>query len=58
MPVCTRNVFLKYYADSSRNTSFIDMLRWNSQDQIDYVQTIHQVVDPIFDSVITDAGEA
>ena len=58
MPVCTRNVFLKYYADSSCNSSFIDMLRWNSQDQKDYIQAIHNVVDPIFDSVNTDAGEA
>lgn len=58
MPVCTRNVFLKYYSDSRCNSSFIDMLRWNSQDQMDYMHAIHQVVDQIFDSVNTDAGEA
>lgn len=54
IPVCTRNVFLKYYSDSDRQTSYLDTMRWNEEDRKGYINAIHEVVDPIFDSVTVD----
>lgn len=51
IPICTRNVFLKYYSDSDRQTSYLDTMRWNEEDRKGYLLSIHQVVDPIFDSL-------
>lgn len=51
IPICTRNVFLKYYSNSNKRTSYLDTMRWNEEDRKDYIQAIHKAVDPIFDSV-------
>ena len=51
IPLCTRNVFLKYYTDSDNNSSYLDNMRWNSADKSGYMKAIHEIVDPIFDSV-------
>ncbi|MCI7270646.1 MAG: DUF262 domain-containing protein [Prevotella sp.] len=51
IPICTRNVFLKYYSNSDKKTSYLDTMRWNEEDRKDYIQAIHKAVDPIFDSV-------
>ena len=51
IPLCTRNVFLKYYTDSNSESSYLDMMRWNSTDRTDYMKAIHEAVDPIFDSI-------
>jgi len=48
IPVGTRNVFLKYYTNSDKESSFIDALRWTKTDAECYLQEIHKVVDPIF----------
>lgn len=53
IPLCTRNLFLKYYSDSDHESSYLDRLRWNSADRAGYMKAIHEAVDPIFDSVIT-----
>lgn len=51
IPICTRNVFLKYYTESSATSSHLDAMRWNSTDRNDYLKAIHDVVDPIFNTV-------
>ena len=51
IPVCTRNLFLKYFSNSNSNASYLDSMRWNSSDRIDYMNAMHSVVDPIFDSI-------
>jgi hypothetical protein len=57
IPLCTRNVFLKYYTDSGNNSSYLDNMRWNSADKSGYMKAIHEIVDPIFDSVIVKEKE-
>ena len=52
IPLCTRNLFLKYYTDSNKESSYLDLMRWNRSDRDGYIKAIHNVVDPIFDSVI------
>lgn len=51
IPICTRNLFLKYFSNSNSNASYLDNMRWNSADRKDYMDAIHKVVDPIFDSI-------
>lgn len=51
IPICTRNLFLKYYSDSNNKASYLDNLRWNKVDREDYMKALHNAVDPIFDSV-------
>ena len=57
IPLCTRNLFLKYYTDSNNESSYLDSMRWNSSDREDYMNAIHETVDPIFDSVIIKEKE-
>lgn len=52
IPICTRNLFLKYYSNSNVRATYLDAMRWNSADKEDYLKAIHMFVDPIFDSVI------
>ncbi len=52
IPTATRNVFLKYYTDSEQHSSHLDRIRWNKSDREGYLKAIHQMVDPIFDSVL------
>lgn len=52
IPLATRNVFLKYYTDSNENSSHLDRVRWSAGDRQGYLKAIHQIVDPIFDSII------
>lgn len=52
IPLATRNVFLKYYTDSNINSTHLDRVRWNAGDRQGYIAAIHQMVDPIFDSII------
>lgn len=52
MPAGTRNVFLKYYTDSDSESSFLDNTRWSKPDLDGYVKAIHEVVNPIFDSIV------
>lgn len=57
IPLCTRNLFLKYYTDSNKDSSYLDMMRWNSSDREGYIKAIHEAVDPLFDSVIVKEEE-
>lgn len=57
IPLCTRNLFLKYYTDSNNESSYLDTMRWNSSDREGYMNAIHEAVDPIFDSVIVEEKE-
>lgn len=57
IPVCTRNLFLKYFSDSNSNATYLDNMRWNKADRMDYMKAIHEVVDPIFDSVLKEEKE-
>lgn len=58
IPLCTRNLFLKYYTDSNKDSSYLDMMRWNSTDREGYMKAMHEAVDPIFDSVVEEEKEA
>ena len=58
IPPCTRNLFLKYYSDSNKESSYLDNMRWYNADQEGYLNAIHETVDPIFDSVIKIEKEA
>lgn len=51
IPVCTRNLFLKYFSNSNCGASYLDNMRWNNMDRSDYMKAMHKVVDPIFDSI-------
>lgn len=57
IPLCTRNLFLKYYTDSNNKSSYLDTMRWNSSDREAYMKAMHEAVDPIFDSVIVAEKE-
>ena len=57
IPLCTRNLFLKYYTDSNNESSYLDTMRWNSSDREGYMTAMHEAVDPIFDSVIVEEKE-
>lgn len=57
IPLCTRNLFLKYYSDSDKGSSYLDNMRWNSADRGCYMKAIHEAVDPIFDSVVKEEKE-
>ena len=57
IPLCTRNLFLKYFTDSNKDSSYLDIMRWNSSDREGYMKAIHEAVDPIFDSVIDKKEE-
>ena len=48
-PLCTRNVFLKYYSDQVSSVSQLDKMRWNTADKKAYLMAIHEMVDPIFE---------
>lgn len=52
IPLATRNVFLKYYTDSNENSSHLDRVRWSAGDRHGYLKALHQIVDPIFDSIV------
>lgn len=54
IPLCTRNLFLKYYTNSNNESSYLDAMRWNSSDREGYMNAMHEAVDPIFDSVIVE----
>ena len=58
IPICTRNLFLKYYSNSNNGATYLDIMRWYSADREDYLKAMHEVVDPIFDSVSVNAKEA
>ena len=57
IPLCTRNLFLKYYTDSNKESSYLDTMRWNSSDREGYMKAMHEAVDPIFDSIIVEEKE-
>ena len=57
MPLCTRNVFLKYYTDSDTESSFIDATRWSRYDAKGYLKAIHDTLDPIFKVITANSNE-
>lgn len=58
IPLCTRNLFLKYFTNSDKDSSYLDNMRWNGSDREGYMNAMHEAVDPIFDSVIVEDKEA
>lgn len=57
MPICTRNVFLKYYSNSNTESSFIDAMRWSMPDFDGYLREIHNTVDVIFNVFNSNSSE-
>lgn len=52
IPLCTRNLFLKYFTNTDNESSYLDSMRWNGADRKGYMIAMHEAVDPIFDSII------
>ena len=52
IPLCTRNLFLKYFTNTDNESSYLDSMRWNEADRKGYMIAMHEAVDPIFDSII------
>lgn len=52
IPLCTRNLFLKYFTNTDSESSYLDSMRWNEADRKGYMIAMHEAVDPIFDSII------
>ena len=46
IPLCTRYLFLKYYS-SGINANRLNMMRWNQDDQKDYLDSIKHILYPI-----------
>lgn len=44
IPLCTRNLFLKYYTGSNRGASQLDMIRWNNTDRKAYMEKLVQML--------------
>ena len=44
IPLCTRNLFLKYYTGSNRGASQLDMIRWNDTDRKAYMEKLVQML--------------
>lgn len=57
IPLCTRNLFLKYFTDSDNESSYLNNMRWSSSDRKGYMNAMHEALDPIFDSVIVEGKE-
>lgn len=47
IPMCTRNLFMKYYTNSTKSFSYLDPIRWLKSDQDGYLDTIAEVLRPI-----------
>lgn len=46
VPMCTKNLFLKYYSDSDRAASQLDVVRWYAEDKRCYLQAIKDTISP------------
>lgn len=45
IPICTRNLFLKYY--TTEHSSYLDTMRWCNADRKGYMNALHEAIDPI-----------
>jgi hypothetical protein len=52
IPLCTKNVFLKYYSDKIDQMTF-----WGKTDQKSYLKTINRVIFSYFDDNMTESNE-
>ena len=43
---------MKYFTNTDNESSYLDSMRWNEADRKGYMIAMHEVVDPIFDSII------
>lgn len=48
VPICTKNLFLKYYSDIDKPDAQTLAIRWHSEDQEQYKAAIHKLLDPYF----------
>ena len=48
IPVCTRNLFLKYYTDKETDHSQFDMMRWTNNDMECYLNHMISTIEDIF----------
>ena len=52
IPICTRNLFLKYYAEKDSDASQYDMTYWTNDDMEKYKMAISGSLSEIFNSVV------
>lgn len=46
VPICTKNLFLKYYSDDDRAASQMDIIRWHPEDRENYLDSIYNMLKP------------
>ena len=51
VPLCTKNLFLKYYSDDDRMASQMDIIRWHHEDKVSYFAAIEKVLDPFINPI-------
>lgn len=56
IPVCTRNLFLKYYSEEQTDSSQLDNMRWNKIDMDNYLNKLIDTITPIFNTETREGG--
>ena len=56
IPVCTRNLFLKYYSEEQTDSSQLDNMRWNKTDMDNYLNKLIDTIAPIFNTEAKEGG--
>lgn len=46
VPLCTKNLFLKYYSDDDRAATQMDIIRWHPEDKENYFAAIENMLNP------------
>ena len=56
LPVCTRNLFLRYYSDKDDDISQFEKMRWNEEDMKNYENKLIDMISPIFECDEKEGG--
>lgn len=46
VPLCTKNLFLKYYSGGNYDSTQMDIVRWRKKDKENYLQAIKDILNP------------
>ena len=56
IPVCTRNLFLKYYSEKEIDSSQFDNMHWNKTDMDNYLKKLIDTIAPIINTTAKEGG--
>ena len=56
LPVCTRNLFLRYYSDKETDSSQFNNMHWTEKDMVKYEDAIIDMITPIFNTEAKEGG--